>query len=82
MSCGLTPAHFNSLKAHRRFAALGMIQCTCEFRLRSSLIVTPSSLYVITVSTNWFNYLVPNTNRFHYSIGIRHNNHFLAFLWV
>ena len=54
MSFGITPARFSNLSANNLFAALAIIYSTCAFHLRSSLIITPRSLYVPTRSTSLY----------------------------
>ena len=59
MSSGMTPARFNNLRAYNLLAALAITYSTWAFHLRSSLIITPKSLYDPTRSTSWF-YMASN----------------------
>ena len=59
MSSGMTPASFNDLRAYNLSAALAITYSTWAFHLRSSLIITPKSLYDPTRSTSWF-YMASN----------------------
>ena len=59
MSSVVTPARFNNLRAYNLLAALAITYSTWAFHLRSSLIITPKSLYDPTRSTSWF-YMASN----------------------